>query len=81
MEKTYIQHRFQKHLKNAFNSCGQPFLSDLKYTLLYYSAKTSNYIHECSKENNSNCNYCGKKEDNLHLFTNCTRIQKIWKHF
>ena len=29
----------------------------------------------------SNCEYCNKTEDNLHLFTACNRMQKLWTHF
>ena len=70
-----------KHIwKNTFYSYGQPFSNDLHYRLLHYSTKTNDYIHKCSNNNNPNCDHCGLKEDNLHLFTKCTRIQKIWKH-
>ena len=31
--------------------------------------------------NNSNCDHCGLTEDNLHLFTKCSRTQKIWTHY
>ena len=51
------------------------------YRLLHYSTKTNMYMHKCSKENNPNCDYCGRTEDNLHLFTHCTRIKNIWKHY
>ena len=67
--------------KNTFCSYGQPFIHDLHDTLLHYFTKTNDYIHKCSKENNPNCEHCGLKEDNLQLFTKCTRIQKIWEHF
>ena len=39
------------------------------------------YMHKCSKNNNPNCDYCGRTEDNLHLFIQCTRIKNIWKHY
>ena len=38
-------------------------------------------MHKCSKKNNPNCDYCGLPEDNLHLFTKCSRIQKIWTQY
>ena len=37
-------------------------------------------MQKCSKNNNPNCDHCGLTEDNLHLFTKCSGIQKIWKH-
>ena len=37
-------------------------------------------MHKCSKDNNPNCNHFELTEDNLHLFTKCLRIQKIWAH-
>ena len=27
------------------------------------------------------CDYCHKLEDNIHLFTTCNIIKKIWIHF
>ena len=38
-------------------------------------------MHKCSNDNNPNCDHCGLKEDNLHSFTKCSRIQKIWAHY
>ena len=33
---------------------------------------------KCSNDNNPNC---GLTEDNLNLFTKCSRIQKTWTHY
>ena len=73
--------QFENIWKNTYNSYGQPFQKDLHYRLLHYSTKTNHYMHKCSKENNPNCDYCGLPEDNLHLFTKCSRIQQIWTQY
>ena len=38
-------------------------------------------MHKCSNGNNPKCDHCGLTEDNLHLLTKCSRIQKIWTHY
>ena len=38
-------------------------------------------MHKCSKNNNPNCDHCGNIEDNLHLFTKCPRIKKLWTRY
>ena len=38
-------------------------------------------MHNCSNDNNPNCDDYGLTEDNLHLFPKCSRTQKIWTHF
>ena len=38
-------------------------------------------MQKCSNDNNPYCDYCGLIEDNLHLFTKCSRIKKIWTHY
>ena len=72
---------FQKIWKNTFTSNAPPPSKDLHYRLLHYSTKSNNYMHKCSKNINPNCKHCGLTEDNLHLFTKCKRISKVWKHY
>ena len=67
-------------MPNRFNDL-QPVFNDLHYRLLHYSTnstKTNDYMLKCSNDNKSNC---GLTKDNLHLFTKCSRIQKIWTHY
>ena len=73
--------QFKNIWKNTYNSYGQHFQKDIHYRLLHYSTKTNHYMHKYSKENNPNCDYCRLLEDNLHLFTKCSRIQQIWTQY
>ena len=72
---------FRQIWKNIFEPYAQQFYKDLHYRLLHHSTKTSDYMHKCSNDNNSNCDHCRLTEDNLHLFTKCSRIEKIWTHY
>ena len=55
--------------------------TDLHHRLLHYSTKTSEYINKCTKDINPKCNYCQNVENNIHLFTECPRIDKIWADY
>ena len=72
---------FRKIWKNTYNLYTQPFTNDLHYRILHYSTKTNDYMHRFSKSNSPNCDHCGNIEDNLHLFTKCPRIKKLWTHY
>ena len=77
----YFPPRFPKNMENTYQSYAQPFINDLHYRLLHYSTKTNDYKHECSNNINSNCDHCGRIEVNIHLFTKCPRIKKLWTHY
>ena len=54
------------------------------YKFLHYAIKTNNFVFTISRDKTGltpTCDYCNIKEDNIHLFTTCTRIKKIWKYF
>ena len=72
---------FQQIWKNTYISYAQLFCTDLQYRLLQYSTKTNEYMHKCTKDINPKCDQCGYAEDNIHLFTKCPRIKKIWTHY
>ena len=72
---------FKQIWKNTYNSYAQPFCTDLHYRLLHYSTKTNEYMHKCTQEINPKCNHCQKTETNLHLFTECHRIDKVWTYY
>ena len=38
-------------------------------------------MHKCTQDINPKCNYCQKTETNLHLFTECHRIDKVWTYY
>ena len=38
-------------------------------------------MHKCSNNINPNYDHCGRTEDNIHLFTKCPRIKKLWTHY
>ena len=38
-------------------------------------------MHKCTSDINPNCNYCNQIENNIHLFTKCPRINKVWTHY
>ena len=72
---------FNQIWKNTYNSYAQPFCTDLYYRRLHYSTKTKEYMHKCTQDINPKCNYCQNIENNLHLFTECQRIDKIWAYY
>ena len=84
-ESQWIKHLlttdFKQIWKNTCESYVQLFFNDLHYRLLHYPTKTNYYMHKCSNDNNPNCDHCRLTEDNLHLFTKCSRILKIWTHY
>ena len=51
-------------------------MKDLHYRLLHYSTKTNDCMHKCSNDNNSNCDHCEITEENLHVFTKCSKIKE-----
>ena len=72
---------FNQIWKNTYNSYAQPFCTDLYYRRLHYSTKTKEYMHKCTQDINPKCNYCQNIENNLHLFTECQRIDKICEYY
>ena len=72
---------FQKIWKNTYVSYAEPFCTDLHYKILHYSTKTNEYMHKCTHDIKPNCHYCNRTEDNIHLFTTCPRIDKIWANY
>ena len=61
-----------------------PHNPDLLYKVLHYAVKTNNYTYKYSRDKKNIApydDYCKQTQDILHLFTNCDRIQKIWKHY
>ena len=75
---------FTKILKKTYCSYSQPHTCDLLYQLLHYSTKTKDYSYKISRDKKDlkpNCKYCNKTRDNLHLFTQWTRIQNMWEYF
>ena len=72
---------FHQIWKNTYISYALPFCTDLHYRLLHYSTKTNEYMHQCTQGINLKCNYCQNIENNLHLFTECRRIDKIWAYY
>ena len=72
---------FQKIWKNTYVSYAEPFCTDLHYKILHYSTKTNEYMHKCTHDIKPNCDYCNRTEDNIHLFTTCPRIDKIWANY
>ena len=38
-------------------------------------------MHKCTQDINPKCNYCQNIENNLHLFTECQRIDKICEYY
>ena len=79
-----INNDFSKIWKNTYYTYSQTHTKDLRYKLLHYATKTNNYICKISRDKtnlNPYCNYCHRIENNLHLFTTCSRIKDIWKYF
>ena len=75
---------FTKILKKTYCSYSQPHTCDLLYQLLHYSTITKDYSYKISRDKKDlkpNCKYCNKTRDNLHLFTQWTRIQNMWEYF
>ena len=75
---------FDKIWRNSYFSYYLLIRSDLLYKLLYYAIKANGYIYKCTRDKTNilpYCNYCKQTEYILHLFTNCTKIQKIWKYY
>ena len=75
---------FKKIWKNTFFSYSKPKTKDLLYKILHYTIPTNSFIYKISKDKTGltpNCDYCNKTEDNIHLFTTCDRIKKIWTYF
>ena len=72
---------FHQIWKNTYISYAQPFCTDLHFRLLHYSTKTNEYMHKCTQYINLKCNYCQNIENNLHLFTQCPRINKILAYY
>ena len=72
---------FHQIWKNTYKSYVQPFCTDLHYRLLHYSTKTNEYMHKCTQDINPKCNYWQKIENNLHLFTEYQRIDKIRAYY
>ena len=56
----------------------QPYLH---YKMLHYWTKTNEYMHKCTNDINPNCDYCHRIENNIHFFTKCPRIDKIWTYY
>ena len=46
-----------------------------------YKSYGQAFTNKCSRDINPQCNFCGRMEDNLHLFIQCIRIKSIWKHY
>ena len=70
----------KKNWKNTFFSYSKPKTKDLLYKILHYTIPTNSFIYKISKDKTgltTNCDYCNKTEDNIHLFTTCDRIKKI----
>ena len=75
---------FKNIWTNTYFSYTQPYAKDLLYKFLHYAIKTNNFVFTISRDKTGltpTCNYCNTKEDNIHLFTTCTRVKKIWKYF
>ena len=69
---------------NTYFSYTQPYAKDLLYKFLQYATKTNKFVFTISRDKTGltpTCDYCNIKEDNIHLFTTCTRVKKIWKYF
>ena len=43
--------------------------------------KQKNTCTNAPNDINPKCNYCQHVENNIHLFTECPRINKIWAHY
>ena len=67
---------FKKIWKKTYISCGQLITKYLHCRLLHYSTKSNMSMLKCSRDYNTNCQYCRLTEDNLHLFIHCTRMKK-----
>ena len=38
-------------------------------------------MHKCTEDINPTCKYCHNIENNIHLFTECPRINKVWTQY
>ena len=71
-------------MKNTYTSYSKPHTKDLLFKFIYHATKTNSYIYKISRDKTgttSLCDYCRNLEDNIHLFTTCNKIKKIWTHF
>ena len=75
---------FNKIWTYTYFSYSQPYAKDLLYKFLHYAIQTNNFIFSISRDKTDlspNCDHCKITEDNIHLFTTCNRIKKIWTYF
>ena len=76
---------FDKIWRNSYFSYYLLIRSDLLYKLLYYAIKANGYIYINAPETKQTfypvAITVNKQKDILHLFTSCTKIQKIWKYY
>ena len=73
---------FKKIWTNTYFSYTQQHAKDLLYKFLHYVVKTNNFIFSISRNKTGltfTCDHWHIKEDNIHLFTTCARVNKIWK--
>ena len=74
---------FNKIWKNTYFSNSQPHTKNdfFFFKFLNYTIKTNNFIYKISRDGTGlrpNCEHCHNVEDNIHLFTACSRIKKMW---
>ena len=75
---------FKKIWTNTYFFIYQPYAKGLLSKFLNYATKTNKFVFSISRDKTGltpTCDYCNIKEDNIHLFTTCTRVKKIWKYF
>ena len=62
----------------------KPYAQDFLHKLLHYAIKTNNFVFNISRDKTGltpNCDHYHNTEDNIHLFTTCSRLKKIWAYF
>ena len=75
---------FNKIWINTYFSYNQSYAKDLLYKFLHYAIKRNNFVFNISRDKTDlspNCDHCQMTEDNIHLFTTCNRVKKIWTYF
>ena len=74
---------FNKIWKNTYFLYSQPHTKDLPFIFLHYVIETNNFVYKISRDKTGltpNWEHCHNVEDNIHLFTACSRIKKIWRY-
>lgn len=70
---------FLKAFKNIYIQCIATKHRDFQYRLLTCSIPTNHKLYLWKINESQLCDFCGTEiEDEIHLFINCGRVQRIW---